>query len=96
MELLNRLLILILTILKVVIDFFVFLGKFLWEAAKSLFSFIFSFIGESFLNIDKLGNVEPISLKGHELILLPIVFILVLLWLTWCYSIYKKNRINRN
>lgn len=93
MELLNRLLILILTILKVVIDFFVFLGKFLWEAAKSLFSFIFSFIGESFSNIE---NVEPISLKGHELILLPIVFILVLLWLTWCYSIYKKNRINRN
>lgn len=92
MELLNRLLILILTILKVVIDFFVFLGKFLWEAAKSLFSFI----GESFLNINKLGNVEPVSLKGHELILLPIVFILVLLWLTWCYSIYKKNRINRN
>lgn len=90
MELLNRLLILILTILKVVIDFFVFLGKFLWEATKSLFSFI----GVSFSNIE-LGNVEP-SLKGHELILLPIVFILVLLWLTWCYSIYKKNRTNRN
>ena len=85
MELLNRLL----TILKVVIDFFVFLGKFLWEAAKSLFSFI----EESFSNIE-LENVE--LLKGHELILLPIVFILVLLWLTWCYSIYKKNRINRN
>lgn len=90
MELLNQLLILILIILKVVIDFFVFLGKFLWEAAKSLFSFI----EESFSNIE-LGNVE-LSLKGHELILLPIVFILVLLWLTWCYSIYKKNRTNRN
>lgn len=80
MELLNRLL----TILKVVIDFFVFLGKFLWEAAKSLFSFI-----EESFNIE-LENVE--LLKGHELILLPIVFILVLLWLTWCYNIYKKNR----
>lgn len=84
MELLNRLL----TILKVVIDFFVFLGKFLWEAAKSLFSFI-----EESFNIE-LENVE--LLKGHELILLPIVFILVLLWLTWCYNIYKKNRTNRN
>ncbi len=89
MELVNALLQALISILGVIWDFLVYVGKFLWNILKSVFNFIVGFFSDFHLE----ETAQPsLTLEGNELILLPILFVAFLLLVAGCTSIFKKNR----